>query len=97
MNRTTLWYKVVLSVLSVLGSDEVELAEVVDADVLVCHHVAVLRCGGCEDGLRQVSDSGSGWCHRAVDSGAVKVCCCSDPVPGHKVEVGSWLDVVVTL
>ena len=86
---------------SLLELDEVELSCVVDADVLVCYHVAVLRCGDIVDGgndcLCDVSGSGSGWGHLTVDCESVEVCCCSDPVPGHEVEIGCWLYFPVAL
>ena len=90
-----------LSVLSVLELAEVELADVVESDVWVRHHVSILWCGAVVDGgenrLCHVSHRGSGWCHRAVGGDAVEVGRRGDPVSCHKVKVGSWLDIVVTL
>ena len=77
--------------LSVLELNEIELANGVESDVRVGHHVSVLWCGivvdCCEDRLCHVSHSRSGRGHLAVDGDAVKVCCRSDPISCYGVEV----------
>ena len=76
MDGMALWYNCwVLRNLSVLELNEVELADGVESDVRVGHHVSVLWCGvvadGSEDCLCHVPHCGSGWCHLAVGSDAV--------------------------
>ena len=70
--------------LSVLELNEIELANGVESDVRVGHHVSVLWCGivvdCCEDRLCHVPHCCSGWGHLAVDGDAVEICCCSDPI-----------------
>ena len=80
-----LWYKYwVLRNLSVLELDEVELADGVESDVRVRHHVSVLWCGivvdGSEDRLCHVAHCDSGRCHLAVGGDAVEVSCRRDPI-----------------